>query len=391
MASTRQRENIKYLCRRVTDLTATLRNQERKKLWGQTSYTDCWRGLPPEDMSYGIPITVEPRRPMWSKILNFDIKRYFTEGGTYLEARLRMKIYKFTQFEDSTPIDRGIGVWLGCPFEPSLFGIMPVYLPGEEPWIARSPVIHDEKDLNKMEYPDFYKSGMMPQAHKMYEEIKELADKEGFTVGFPTWMMGPFGIAVCLRGREDLLVDMKLRPAFVHKLMRFIVDSRKQWFTEKAQFLGTGIDKGVLDNDDVNCPMFSPEIYKELVLPYEKELCEFHGGISFWHSCGDITPLLQLIREIPQIDLLHVGPWTSLEAAVRVFKNTPLEKCLHPLRDVQSATKEEIEYNLKELIRAAKDASVTIRADGIQVLHSLEQDLEKIKLWISIARRLVKP
>jgi len=76
-------------------------------------------------------------------------------------------------------------------------------------------------------------------------------------------------------------------------------------------------------------------MYKELVLPYEKELCEFHGGISYWHSCGDITLLLELIREIPEIELLHVGPWTSLEAAARIFKNTPLEKCLHPVRDVQ--------------------------------------------------------
>lgn len=109
------------------------------------------------------------------------------------------------------------------------------------------------------------------------------------------------------------------------------------------------------------------------------------------YSCGDITPLLKLIRDIPEIELLHIGPWTSLEAAARIFKNTPLEKCLHPVRDVQNATKEEIEHNLKGLIRVAKNASVTIRADGIQVLHSLKQDLEKVKLWISIAQLLAKP
>ena len=58
---------------------------------------------------------------------------------------------------------------------------------------------------------------------------------------------------------------------------------------------------------------------------------------------------------------------------------------------MQNATKEEIKHNLKEVIRVAKNASVTIRADAIQVLHSLKQDLEKVKLWISVTQRLVKP
>lgn len=385
------RENIKHLCEKINDLSDTPRNQERKKLWGQSTYVDQWRGLPPRDMSYGIPFTIGLEWAMWAKVLNFDIKRYYTEGEMYLEARLRQKIYKLSQFEDDTPIDKTIDIWLGSPFELSLFGIMPVYLPDEEPWIARTPVIHNEEDLKRMKYPDFYKSGLMPQAHKMYDEIKDLVEKEDFTVGFPTWMRGPFGVAAFLRGMENLLVDMKLKPKFVHKLMRFVVDSRKQWFIERAKFLGNGIGKGILDNDDVNCPTLSPEMYKEFVLPYEKELCEFHGGISYWHSCGDITLLLKLIREIPEIELLHVGPWTNLEAAARIFKNTPLEKCLHPVKDVQSATEKEIEHNLKKMIRVAKNGSITIRADGIQVLHSLKQDLEKVKLWISIAGRLLKP
>lgn len=382
--------DIVYLCRKTSDLASTSTNQERKKLWGQASYVDQWRGLPPKDMSHGIPITIGLEYAMWAKVLGFDIKKYYTEGRTYLEAQLRAKVYKFTHFNDDTPIDKTINIWLGSPFELSLFGLMPVYLPGEEPWIPRTPVIHNEEDLKRMEYPDFYTSGLMPQVHRMYEKIKELVEQEGFSVGFPTWMRGPFGVAVFLRGMENLLVDMKVRSEFVHKLMRFIVDSRKQWFVERAKFLDTGIEKGILDNDDVNCPTLSPELYKELVLPYEKELREFHGGISYWHSCGDITPLLELIGAIPEIELLHVGPWTSLEAAVRVFKDTPLEKCLHPVRDVQGATEEEIERNLKEIVRLGQNASITIRADSIQVLHSLKQDLESVKLWISIAQRLVK-
>jgi len=386
-----KRENIKRLCEKVNNLSISARNQERIKRWGHSSYVDQWRGLPPEDMSRGIPITVGLEYAMWAKVLNFDIKRYHTEGRTYLEARLRKKIYEFTQFQDDTPIDETIDIWLGSPFELSLFGLMPVYVADTEPWIPRTPIIHKEEDLDRLPYPDFYTSGLMPQAHQMYEEIKKLVEKEGFSVGFPTWMRGPFGAAAFLRGMENLLVDMKLNPEFVHKLMRFIVDSRKKWFVEKAKFLDASIEKGILDNDDVNSPMLSPELYKEFVLPYEKELCAFHGGISYWHSCGDITPLLKLIREIPEIDMLHVGPVTHLETAVNVFKDTPIEKCLHPLRDVQEITEQQMEYRLKELMQEANGVSVTFRADAIQILHSMNQELVKIKLWISTAQHIVKP
>ena len=58
--------------------------------------------------------------------------------------------------------------------------------------------------------------------------------------------------------------------------------------------------------------MLSHEQYEEFILPYEQELCEFHGGIRYWHSCGDTGNMVNSIRKIPQIDLFHIGLKTFL-------------------------------------------------------------------------------
>lgn len=134
------RENIKYLCQKVADLVNSPRNQERRKPWDKSFPYTQWQGVPPKDTSYGVPIQIWLEYPMWAKALNFDIKKYYTEGRAYLEAQLQIRIYEFTHFNDDKPIDKTITIWLGSPFELSLFGLMPVYLPDEDPWIPRAPI-----------------------------------------------------------------------------------------------------------------------------------------------------------------------------------------------------------------------------------------------------------
>jgi len=89
--------------------------------------------------------------------------------------------------------------------------------------------------------------------------------------------MGPLGVGCALRGMQNLLLDILLKPEFVHKLMRFITDARKKWVKERAKFLGQKVGRADLDDDEVNSPSLSPQQYEEFILPHEQELCQFHG------------------------------------------------------------------------------------------------------------------
>ena len=148
------------------------------------------------------------------------------------------------------------------------------------------------------------------------------------------------------------------------------------------------MDKGNLYNYEVSCPIISPEQYEEFVFPYEIELCEFQGGIGYWHSCGDTTKLVDSIRKISPIDMFHIGPWTDMREAKRAFaKDTALEKCLMPTKDVQLASEKEMEEKLDSIRTILDGTSYTIRASALQVMDSLDKDIERIKQWVEVARR----
>ncbi len=99
----------------------------------------------------------------------------------------------------------------------------------QDPWISNKAVIATPDDLKKLPQINFKTSGIMPQLIRTYEGVCELC-KDGFTVLFPEWNRGPFGVAVYIRGFEDLLVDMLTNQEFTDSVMRHITDSRKIWF-----------------------------------------------------------------------------------------------------------------------------------------------------------------
>ena len=382
-----KKDEIKKLMDQVRNIAINKKNTDKIDYWEPQPDTarDHWRGTPKKrEFLPRAPISVEPEIPMWGKILGFRIDDFYNNPEIYLEYQFKMMIYRFQEWNDETCIGKEIPIWLGPTFESSLFGADTIYTVNDSPWLDRNPVIKEEEDLEKLDVPDFYKTGLMPFAHKYYEVINELIDDD-FKVTFPEWGRSPFGVAFHIRHFENLALDMATNPEFTHKLLRFITDVRKHWTNERARFLGMRVEKGNLYNDEVNTPTLSPKFYEDFVLPYEIELSEFHGGILYWHSCGDTTKLVHLIAKIPNLEMFHVGPWTGGERCVEVFKNKmPLEFCLHPLKDVQNANRKEMEEKLKEITEACDKGPYTVRADGLQLINGLEKDLNKIKEWIQV-------
>jgi hypothetical protein len=392
-ASARDKETVKRLLDRVRTISADPKNVERGRYWVpiQDTARDHWRGTPrPRAALPRAPITVEPEITLWGKILGFDVRDFYQNPVTYLINSLRMSIYRFENWDDQTGIGLQIPIWLGVTLESSLFGARTVYTRDDYPWLDREPVIRTRDDLEKLEPPDFFSSGLMPLAHRYYQEIRELVDDD-VKVNFHEWGRSPFGVAFHIRRMENLLVDMIDDPEFTHRLMRFITDARKRWVAERAKFLGKPIEKGNLYNDEVNTPTLSPALYEQFVLPYEQELSMFHGGILYWHSCGNTTALVPLIARIPNLEMFHVGPWTDGETCMKVFKGAvPLEFCLHPVKDVQNADRRAIENRLRGIAMACDGGPYTVRADGIQLIHDLQKDLSAITEWIAAADRVLR-
>ena len=131
--------------------------------------------------------------------------------------------------------------------------------------------------------------------------------------------------------------------------------------------------------------MLSPEGYEEFLFPSEKQLADFYGRVRYYHSCGNLTPFLNTLPRLRNLTMLHVSSWTDLVTACN--KTDPrviLQKVMHPEDDVLHATDEQIEKQIEVIAAAVPDRNLWICADALY-----DGDIEKVKNWLKIAKKVV--
>ena len=370
-------------------------NRARGEKWEPASRAAYyyWQRVP-RPAAGPMPLVVLSMNAFYHHAFGLDLRSFYTDPQTYLKGYLTACLNKFRWFQDDTYFLPEVPIWLGPSFEPNLFGKDVLYADDKDPWIGQEPVLRVRQDLDRLEPPDFRRSGLMPVVHRMYEEIGELVGGR-LKVRFTDWLRGPFVLAFHLRGAGNILMDMIDAPAYVHRLMRFITDARKRWSRERAELLGEDIGPGDLYNDEVNVPLLSPKYYREFVLPYEIELSEFYGEIGYWHSCGDTGPLAEVIRTIPHLNMVNISGWTDFDQAAGAYAGSglPLEANIHPLKDLQQASEDQMRSKVAHIARRRKDLGIKamfVRVDSLELLHGVKEDVGMAQRWLQVARQAME-
>ncbi len=383
------KESIPQLLDSVRELVDSDKNRSRRELWpadAQSPYADYgpfYYLFPrPNNKDGRIPYVFEIEPALWHRYFGLSLKDFYTDPVTYLEYWLRIALYHFENFHDDLPLSKTIDIDFGSVFPQSLFGVETLYADNEAPWNGLEPVWKTEADLAQAKFPDFYTSGLVPLAHKFYAEINEMVGDD-FRVHFISWRKGPFSLLVYLRGFEQLLMDFFDRPAFVHKMLAFITEAMKHWYDQRKAFLGESrYGPLFLFNDEVSTPTLSPSMYEEFVLPYETELSNYFGGVSYWHSCGDTTALAPVIARLPNVHMFDVGPWTNLAKAVDVYRQVPnatVMRRVNPIDWVMRATEEQMRQPLVEARTVCEGVVPTmVMYDGLNYQSDWQDDLQKI-------------
>ncbi len=381
-------ERIRGLIDQYLEIVHSERNKQNAMLWKDYGRwnRDKPRGYAPSKHDGRLPFVIELDISLWRKLSNdTNLIEYYDDPLTHMEFQLQRGLNHHRLYNDNYVFTDELYIWFGVITELSLFGSEVVWQKHKEGWI-KEPIITSYDDLDKLALPDFHTSGVMPKIHEFYEVMNEVADGR-MKVMFPELARGPFCMAVHMRGISDLFVDVLAEPEWVHRLMRFIVDGEKSWMEARLKFTGEQPEKIKLFNDEIDCPSIGPSIYDELVFPYEKELAETYGGIRYWHSCGNITAFLPAISKLPNLGVVHVGPWTSYEEADRIFGDvTALEICLHPVNDIVMADEAAMRERLEDILQKCPHKNFSVRADALMPQGELEPQLEKIRQWESIAR-----
>lgn len=318
-------------------------------------------------------------RPVFADVLGFSMLDYYKNPEVCLESQLKWKLFCHNEIKDDTPIDLLAGLDYSNALEPTFFGVESIFSEKKDPTYKHA-IINEPEDLDNLQLPDFYKSGLMPDVHRFYENMNDLAGDK-LKIFFPGWARGPWSIGTILRGFNEILIDTKESPEFVHKLMQFTVDARIHFEEERCKFLKINpTDKSYLwkyvtyrsntssdlFEDEVDGGVFSKETFSEFIVPYVKKLGEFYNGISYYHSCGNLTPFLPDLALSNIESVIHISPWTDMKKAVEIMpESITLQKSLHPFNDVAEADEEWMKKNLSNIIEEAKGHKLEIWADGL--------------------------
>ncbi|MEM3693246.1 MAG: uroporphyrinogen decarboxylase family protein [Candidatus Bathyarchaeia archaeon] len=291
---------------------------------------DLWRRFSEGKEVERPPVTVFSRTYDWAQELGFDLLRYYEDPEYYLEANLKILLYRHERIHDDSLLSPSISIDFGAAFEPSLLGVGVVFRPDTTPWPAE-PIVRDEEDLKKLRFPDVYRSGLMPRAHRFHDAIRKIVG-ENLRIEYRPWTRGPWGVLVHMMGWQNALLSLIKKPSLIEKLLGFITEARMVWEVDWGRFLGREVVVSSLSNDEVDAKVLSPKNYRELVLPCEKRLAEFYKeGISYFHSCGNIGPFLPSIKEIAGLRIVQISPWTSIGIAKEVLGNSiAMERWIHP-------------------------------------------------------------
>ena len=378
-----------------------VRNRQAQSLFAERSpgiVHDKFRELPLPLAETGgkIPVVLCLDRTLWSQLLGFPLDRFYQDPDFFLEQQLRMDIYHLENLRDDQFFDEFIPVWGGPGFEATLFGMRQKYAPDSEPWLERTPIIERPEDLDRMPRPGFLTLGPMPSMIEFYERLRARLDGSGLTPVLPGWIRGPLGVAQALRGTERLSMDFLLDRGFAQELFQYIVDFRKTWCTLRDHYLGLDhVPGGLIYDDEVQIPMISPRIYREFLLPKEQELHSFHNGLRYWHSCGDATPFMELVAQIPHIDMVHAGPFSSAKEVVNIFgQRSAVELALRAKEDFCEACDDSMKAGIRRAVALFESYNVQAGLIRLTVYENsgltAQQALDKAQRWISMAQEITR-
>jgi hypothetical protein len=382
--------DIKRLQERVRELYDSAENKQRQTFWKLNTYEGDYSWHPLPDNKNGITYFLEFEKSGYSQIFGYSLEKFYNDPVEYAYRSLQAMVWKFEMFNDTMPIAKGFNYWPGVGMEKGMFGFVGTSYNENSAWVGRKGGLPERINFDAYLYPTYFELPIMKHIIFFYDSLKVLMDDD-FEVGFPVWLRSPWGVAWHLRGLEEILVDYIEDFEWTEKFLWYIVGAQEKWTDEKNAYLG--IKKGVshIYNDEVAFPVVSPNMYENLILPTEVELSHYFGGIIYWHSCGDTTPMAYLIDRIPNMCMVHLSPWTNIWKAASAYnRDKILEIALHPVADITNPdSTASLRQKLIDAVECTKNhAGTLVRADGIAFTGDVQEGLEQVKRWNIHAREI---
>jgi uroporphyrinogen decarboxylase len=212
-------------------------------------------------------------------------------------------------------------------------------------------------------------------AKKIYERI-------GSEVSVGVAISGPFSVSIELAGYESIMMDCIDADLKIHKLLEAVFEFQKLYCDE---IIKRGLGVSVFESW-ATLPLVSPSIYKEFVMPYEKELIRYiksktAAAVPLVIG-GDTTLILDDILETGTT-LLVADYNADIEAFVK--KASKADLLLRGNIDpklVQKGTEKEIIHELKRILNRVNGYPKFVLGTGVIPYDTPTENLLVIKKYL---------
>ncbi|MFH1760694.1 MAG: uroporphyrinogen decarboxylase family protein, partial [bacterium] len=151
------------------------------------------------------------------------------------------------------------------------------------------------EELNEYPWPVLEKRDNFDDRVK---HAKELFENTSYAVVADAPINGVFEIACAMRGYEKILMDMALKPDYVHALFKHINDIQIRaveiYYGAVGKYIHiaqTGDDFGMQNSE-----FFSVDMYRDLIKPYFKKYLDaiksYTSAKILHHTCGSVYNLI---------------------------------------------------------------------------------------------------
>ena len=252
--------------------------------------------------------------------------RYHNDPAYRREAVLRMRAEMGRRFPGLAlgqrgagdgPIDLLTGTHGTCTVA-AIYGVPLIYAPDNWPCSGPSPL--SEAELARLEPPDLSRN---PHIENLLTQLDWIESREGRIDGYLNWQ-GVLNNAHRLRG-EELFIDLVEEPERCRHLFACVCETMIQGIrllnarqARRGDHPRAAAPRFVtVSNCLVN--LVSPEVYRELLLPFDQKLAAVYGCIGIHNCAWNATPYLAAYSRVPGVGYIDMGIDSDLARARHLF------------------------------------------------------------------------
>jgi len=244
--------------------------------------------------------------------------------------------------------------------EAAAFGAEVVFPENAVPYAEKS-LVKDDFDLSVLKRFDPEANERTLDRLKGCEMLRQKVGNDYPVIG---WVEGCVAEAADLRGLNELLIDMAAGEDYLGDFFPIVHEQQKRFALAQlkagADFIGVG---------NAAASLIGPDLYRQYGLPWDKAIVDYvheNGGRVKLHICGNISPLLKLLKEVGP-DILDIDWMVDFHQAAELFKGTTtaVSGNMDPVEVMMRGTTHTVKEAVQYCIEAGTDT--TLIAGGCEI------------------------